>query len=107
MPHRCWVFEGAAIEALGLLKVDDLHFLWLPLAHSFGKVLLSAMYQIGLPTATDGREEVVGDRRPAVGARRGPVECDGVLAVEHHLDRGARLTREPTDGESDPAAGTA
>ncbi len=55
LPHRCWVFEGASIEALGIILPDDLHFLWLPLAHVFGKVLLAAQYQLGFTTATDGR----------------------------------------------------
>jgi long-chain acyl-CoA synthetase len=55
LPHRCWAFEGASIEAMNVFKDDDMHFLWLPLAHVFGKVLISAQYQIGFTTATDGR----------------------------------------------------
>ena len=55
LPHSNWVFEGASIEALGIIVADDLHFLWLPLSHVFGKVLLSAQYQLGFTTATDGR----------------------------------------------------
>ena len=55
LPHSNWVFEGASIEALGIVIADDLHFLWLPLSHVFGKVLLSAQYQLGFTTATDGR----------------------------------------------------
>ena len=35
---------------LGLLRPDELQFLWLPLAHSFGKVLLAAQLQIGFTT---------------------------------------------------------
>ena len=55
LPHSNWVFEGASIEALGIIEPGDLHFLWLPLSHVFGKVLLSAQYQLGFTTATDGR----------------------------------------------------
>ena len=55
LPHSNWVFEGASIEALGIIQEGDLHFLWLPLSHVFGKVLLSAQYQLGFTTATDGR----------------------------------------------------
>jgi long-chain acyl-CoA synthetase len=55
LPHRNWVFEGASIEALGIIYPDDLQLLWLPLSHVFGKVLLAAQYQIGFKTATDGR----------------------------------------------------
>jgi long-chain acyl-CoA synthetase len=39
--HRSWVYEGAAIQAQDILTEEDLQFLWLPMAHSFGKVLLS------------------------------------------------------------------
>ncbi|MFN2319783.1 MAG: long-chain fatty acid--CoA ligase, partial [Dermatophilaceae bacterium] len=55
--HSSWTYEGAAIEALDILSEDDLQFLWLPLAHSFGKVLLSTQMAIGFPTAIDGRVE--------------------------------------------------
>lgn len=53
--HRSWTYEGAAVDALDILSEDDLQFLWLPLAHSFGKVLLTAQLAIGFPTAVDGR----------------------------------------------------
>ncbi|MEJ7795805.1 MAG: AMP-binding protein, partial [Nocardioides sp.] len=36
--HSSWVYEGGAIKAQGILSEDDLQFLWLPMAHSFGKV---------------------------------------------------------------------
>ena len=53
--HSGWTYEGAAIDALNILSSDDLQYLWLPMAHSFGKVLLTAQLQIGFPTAVDGR----------------------------------------------------
>lgn len=53
--HDSWTFEGASVAAGGFLTVDDLQFLWLPMAHSFGKVLLTTQLQIGFPTAIDGR----------------------------------------------------
>ena len=59
--HSSWTYEGAAIEALDILSEDDLQFLWLPLAHSFGKVLLSTQMAIGFPTAIDGRVERIVD----------------------------------------------
>ncbi len=55
LPHRCWVFEGASIQALDIIAPEDLQLLWLPLSHVFGKVLIAAQYQIGFQTATDGR----------------------------------------------------
>jgi long-chain acyl-CoA synthetase len=53
--HDTWVYEGAAIKELGELTADDVQYLWLPLAHSFGKVLLSAQMAIGFASAVDGR----------------------------------------------------
>ncbi|MDQ3156367.1 MAG: AMP-dependent synthetase/ligase [Actinomycetota bacterium] len=53
--HDGWTYEGASIAAGGFLTQDDLQFLWLPMAHSFGKVLLTTQLEIGYPTAIDGR----------------------------------------------------
>ena len=59
--HSSWTYEGAAIEAQNILSMDDLQFLWLPMAHSFGKVLLSTQLAIGFPTAVDGRVDKIVD----------------------------------------------
>ncbi|GAA3829617.1 AMP-dependent synthetase/ligase [Nocardioides panacisoli] len=59
--HRAWVFEGEAIKAQDILSEDDLQFLWLPMAHSFGKVLLSTQLACGFPTAIDGRVDKIVD----------------------------------------------
>jgi long-chain acyl-CoA synthetase len=64
--HRSWVYEGAAIQAQDILSEDDLQFLWLPMAHSFGKVLLSAQLACGFATAVDGRVEKIVDNCAAV-----------------------------------------
>ena len=61
LSHSSWTYEGAAIEALHLLDEDDLQFLWLPMAHSFGKVLLSTQLAIGFATAVDGRVDKIID----------------------------------------------
>ncbi len=54
--HSSWTYEGAAVASEpGLLSIDDLQYLWLPLAHSFGKVLLSTQLAVGFETAVDGR----------------------------------------------------
>jgi long-chain acyl-CoA synthetase len=53
--HDCWIYEAEAIDALRLLTTDDLQYLWLPLSHSFGKVLQAAQVHIGFPSAVDGR----------------------------------------------------
>jgi long-chain acyl-CoA synthetase len=59
--HSSWVYEGGAIKAQNILSEDDLQFLWLPMAHSFGKVLLSTQLAIGFATAIDGRVEKIVD----------------------------------------------
>ncbi len=53
--HDNWTYEGAAVAAPGSLTEDDLEFRWLPMAHSFGKVLLTSQLTIGFPCAVDGR----------------------------------------------------
>ncbi len=59
LPHHSWTYEGAAVQSVGILSEDDLQFLWLPMAHSFGKVLLSAQLGVGFTTAVDGRVEKI------------------------------------------------
>ncbi|MEQ6902987.1 long-chain fatty acid--CoA ligase [Nocardioides sp. YIM 152588] len=59
--HRAWVYEGEAIKAQDILHEDDLQFLWLPMAHVFGKVLTSAQMACGFATAIDGRVDKIVD----------------------------------------------
>lgn len=61
LTHGAWTYTAAAIDALGILGPDDMNFLWLPLAHAFGKVMLALPLQIGFPTAVDGRVERIID----------------------------------------------
>jgi long-chain acyl-CoA synthetase len=64
--HDGWTYEGAAVAATGILDVDDVQFLWLPMAHSFGKVLLTAQLAIGFVTAIDGRVDKIVDNLAVV-----------------------------------------
>jgi long-chain acyl-CoA synthetase len=59
LPHSAWTYEGAAVDAIQILTQDDLQYLWLPLAHVFGKVLLVLPLQIGFPTVVDGRVDKI------------------------------------------------
>jgi long-chain acyl-CoA synthetase len=61
LTHRAWVYEGAAIAVQNILDEKDLQFLWLPMAHSFGKVLLSGQLACGFATAIDGRVDKIVD----------------------------------------------
>ena len=59
LTHDSWTYTAAAIDALHILGPDDLNFLWLPLAHAFGKVMLALPLKIGFPTAIDGRVDKI------------------------------------------------
>src|SRR3954453_19466467 len=59
--HSSWTYEGAAIQAQQILSEDDLQFLWLPMSHVFGKVLLSTQLACGFATAVDGRVDKIID----------------------------------------------
>ena len=64
--HSSWTYTVAAIDAMGILGEDDLHYLWLPLAHVFGKMLLVLPLQVGFPTAVDGRIDKIVDNLAVV-----------------------------------------
>ena len=54
-----WTYTAAAMDALGVLSDKDLNYLWLPLAHAFGKVMLALPLAIGFPTVIDGRVDKI------------------------------------------------
>ena len=68
--HAGWCWQGIAQQDLGVLRPDDLQYLWLPLSHSFGKTLLCGIIHVGLPTYVDGRVdklvELLGVIRPTL-----------------------------------------
>jgi long-chain acyl-CoA synthetase len=66
LQHKSWTYEGAAIQAQHILDENDLQFLWLPMAHSFGKVLLSTQLACGFATAVDGRVDKIIDNLAVV-----------------------------------------
>jgi long-chain acyl-CoA synthetase len=53
--HECWAYTSDAIGAVKLWGPDDVQYLWLPMSHSFGKVLMSGHIASGSVTAVDGR----------------------------------------------------
>ncbi|WP_156721841.1 AMP-dependent synthetase/ligase [Streptomyces apocyni] len=66
LPHDNWSYMAKAIAATGLLGPDDVQYLWLPLAHVFGKVLTSGQIEIGHVTAVDGRIDKIIENLPVV-----------------------------------------
>lgn len=55
--HDCWTYQAAAIVERRLLSTEDVQFLWLPLAHAFGGVMLAAQLAVGFVTAVDGQAD--------------------------------------------------
>ena len=54
LSHRSWLYEAFAGQAIELAGPDDVCYLWLPLAHSFGKMLLATQLAIGHAAVVDG-----------------------------------------------------
>ncbi|WP_033215955.1 AMP-dependent synthetase/ligase [Kitasatospora phosalacinea] len=64
--HDCWAYEGVAQEESGLLRADDVQFMWLPLSHVFGKTLISGQIATGHVMAVDGRVDRIIHNLPAI-----------------------------------------
>jgi long-chain acyl-CoA synthetase len=52
--HDCWLYVSEALMEVNIMSTEDKQFLWLPLSHSFGKMLEVIVIAIGIPTAVDG-----------------------------------------------------
>ncbi|MFF1421987.1 AMP-dependent synthetase/ligase [Streptomyces sp. NPDC058280] len=66
LPHDNWSYMAKAIASTGLITTDDVQYLWLPLAHVFGKVLTSGQIEVGHVTAVDGRVDKIIENLPVV-----------------------------------------
>ncbi|MFI5620201.1 AMP-dependent synthetase/ligase [Streptomyces sp. NPDC051567] len=66
LPHDNWSYMAKATVATGLITKDDVQYLWLPLAHVFGKVLTSGQIEVGHVTAVDGRIDKIIENLPVV-----------------------------------------
>ncbi|GAA0908146.1 long-chain fatty acid--CoA ligase [Streptomyces thermoalcalitolerans] len=66
LPHDNWSYMAKAIAATGLISSEDVQYLWLPLAHVFGKVLTSGQIEVGHVTAVDGRVDKIVENLPVV-----------------------------------------
>jgi len=53
--HENWAYCADAIDAIRLWGADDVQYLWLPMSHVFGKVLMAGHIASGSVTAVDGR----------------------------------------------------
>ena len=70
LTHDAWTYLAAAVRLRELMVRDDVHYLWLPLSHVFGKALIAIHVETGCVTAVDGRIERIvdglGEVRPTV-----------------------------------------
>ncbi|TPG36699.1 AMP-dependent synthetase/ligase [Mycolicibacterium hodleri] len=66
LSHSSWVYEATSVARLNFLDEDDLQLLWLPMAHAFGKVLITTQLACGFATAIDGRVDKIVDNLAVV-----------------------------------------
>jgi long-chain acyl-CoA synthetase len=53
LTHDAWVYQGEAIDALGMMNPADRQYLFLPLSHVFAKVMEVSFIRLGIPTVVD------------------------------------------------------
>ncbi|NUN14491.1 MAG: long-chain fatty acid--CoA ligase [Myxococcales bacterium] len=61
LTHSNWVYEGEALGEMGIMSPQDKQYLFLPLAHSFAKVMELAFIALGVPTVIDGDVDTLVD----------------------------------------------
>ncbi|MFG7944331.1 AMP-dependent synthetase/ligase [Streptomyces cacaoi] len=64
--QEAWSYMAKAVPASGLLESDDVQYLWLPLAHVFGKMLISVHIESAHVLAVDGRVDKIIENLPVV-----------------------------------------
>ncbi|XTZ14134.1 AMP-dependent synthetase/ligase [Micromonospora echinospora] len=89
--HGGWCWEGVAQADVGLLRSDDLQYLWLPLSHSFGKTLLCGATHVGLPTYVDGRVDKLVDMLSVV---RPTLMCGAPRVFEKVYNKSVTTARD-------------
>lgn len=55
LTHRAWTYMGQAWKNLDMFHGGDVHMLWLPLSHAFGKCLIAICVEIGITQAVKPR----------------------------------------------------
>jgi long-chain acyl-CoA synthetase len=66
LAHSALTYEVAAVDSLGFIERSDVQYLWLPLSHVFGKLMIALPVQIGFATVIDGRAERIVHNLPIV-----------------------------------------
>ncbi len=91
LTHGVWVYEGVALDHRKLIKPGKTQYLWLPLSHVFGKLLIAAQLAIGFASVVDGRVDKIVD---GLGASHPDFMC-GVPRIYEKV-RNAVMTAAPT-----------
>ena len=91
LEHGGWVWQGKVQADLGLLQATDLQYLWLPLAHSFGKTVLCGIVYAGMPTYIDGRVEKLVENLPKI---RPTVMCAAPRVFEKVYNRAVTTAQD-------------
>jgi long-chain acyl-CoA synthetase len=66
LKQKSWVYEGLTSAAVGLAVPEDLGYMWLPMAHSFGKTLMATQLAVGHAAAVDGAVDRIITNLPVV-----------------------------------------
>ncbi|MGP3971278.1 AMP-dependent synthetase/ligase [Streptomyces sp. 6N223] len=82
-----WSYMGYAIEALNLIGPEDDQYLWLPLSHVFGKVLVASHIKVGHLMTVDGRVDKIIENLPVTR----PTKMCGVPRIFEKVYSGAAM----------------
>ncbi|XVX19075.1 AMP-dependent synthetase/ligase [Actinomycetota bacterium] len=94
LTHDAWSYEAAANEAIDQIQPDDVQFLWLPLAHVFGKLMMTIPLQIGCETVVDGRIDKIAENL----AVTKPTFMCGAPRVYEKVYQGVRMAMQKEGG---------
>lgn len=93
LTHDNWVYEAASMLTIEAIEPSDVHFVWLPMSHVFGKCLIACDLAYGCTTAIDGRIDKIVSNLSAI---RPTIMCGAPRIFEKV--RAAALTSTPRDG---------
>lgn len=91
--NSCWTQEGISLRAMQLAGEDDLLYLWLPLAHVFGRDLETLQIALGVSAYVDGRVDKIVDNL----AKVKPTILVGVPRIFEKVRAGV-MTKYPKQG---------
>lgn len=91
LTHDNWIYEGTAWGANDTLYPSDIHYIWLPLTHAFGKSMLLVDIYTGCVTALDGRVPKIVENM----AKLHPTLMCGVPRVFEKVRAGAENAAKP------------